>query len=333
MTHSLPGIRELTLSDIESLPREGELVITANTLKKEFAEGRSRPDWSFIAEQSGRITGLLAYRAPAAHRNLERTPETILLSVIDLPWASDYLEVGAALLKQSFAKLRSLGVSQVKWDFDSADFWGETLIPYPHSRKHLELAHRAGMSLRQEKFNYRCPVAVTAPSAVPPRLLYRTLQEVGEAAYIEALRLTAEGTLDRSDAESRRHFGPEQAARRFFDSINDGMTYEPRLWKLGYTVSGSLAGLIAPLKMWGDIGTLGYIGVVPAQRGNGYGVDLLQQGGADSHAEGIRRIIADTDALNVPMQQTFEKVGYHMQGQSWSYEVRLGEEPQPFQET
>ena len=331
MTHSSLSLRELIPSDIAALPQEGELSASVNVLTNEFTEGRSRPEWSFVAEQGGRIVGLLGYRAPAAHPDLEQTPDTLIISILDLPWDSDFLEVGAALLEWSFAKLRSLGVSKVKWDFDSADFWSETLILYPHSRKNLELAHQVGMSLRQEKINYLYTVPDSAPSMMLSRLTYRTLQEVGEAAYIEALRLTAEGTLDQNDAESRRRFGPEQAARRFFDGINDGMTYEPRLWKLGYTVSGSLAGLIAPLKMWGDIGTLGYIGVVPEHRGNSYAADLLQQGVADLQAEGIRRVIADTDALNVPMQRTFEKTGYRLQGQSWSYEISLAEERPPFQ--
>ena len=101
------------------------------------------------------------------------------------------------------------------------------------------------------------------------------------------------------------------------------MTYEPRLWKLAYTAAGAFAGLVAPLKMWGDIGTLGYIGVVPEQRGKGYGMVLLQQGHADLHLEGVQRVIADTDALNLPMQRTFEKAGYQLQGRSWTYEVRL----------
>jgi RimJ/RimL family protein N-acetyltransferase len=232
------------------------------------------------------------------------------------------------VLEESFAKLRSSGVTKVRWAFDSADFWGDVLRPYPHWHKQRELADRVGMSLRQEKINYLYPAAVATHSAVPSRLIYRTLQEVGEAAYIEAIWRVTEGTLDQSDLEVRHRLGPEQAASQFYHNINDGMRYEPRLWKLGYTSSGALAGLIAPLKMWGDLGTLGYIGVTPEHRGHGYGVDLLQQGTTDLQAEGIRRIIADTDALNVPMQRTFETVGYQLQGRSWSYEVQIREEQQ-----
>jgi hypothetical protein len=74
------------------------------------------------------------------------------------------------------------------------------------------------------------------------------LQEVGEAAYIEAIRRVMQGTLDRNDVELCRQLGSEQAAHYFFDN-----------WKLGYTSTRALTGLVAPLKMWGDIGTLGYV--------------------------------------------------------------------------
>jgi RimJ/RimL family protein N-acetyltransferase len=266
---------------------------------------------------------LLGYRAPDAHQNLEQTPETMILFFLDC--GSNYLEVGQALLEHSLAKLRALGVSTVKWNFDSAEFWGEILRPCPHWEQQRELAHCVGMSLRQEKLNYLYRVCAPAVTDVASDMICRTLQEVGEADYIEAIRRTMRGTPDRIDAQLCHRLGPEKAARHFFDNISDGMTYEPRLWKLGYNAAGVLIGLVAPLKMWGDVGTLGYIGVVPEHRGKGYGVALLQQGTADLQIEGIQRIVADTDAHNVPMQRTFEKAGYQLQGRNRSYETCLSD--------
>jgi RimJ/RimL family protein N-acetyltransferase len=202
MASSSFRIKELTSSDVELLPQGNETTSLLASFKKEFTACRSRPEWCFAAEKSGQTVGLLGYRAPAVHQNLEQTPQTMILFFLHCD--SNYLE-----------------------------------------------------------------------------------------------------------------------AHHFFDNISDGMTYEPRLWKLGYTSTRALTGLVAPLKMWGDIGTLGYIGVVPEHRGEGYSTALLQQGHADLQVEGIKRVIADTDALNVPMQRTFEKVGYQLQGRSWSYETRL----------
>ena len=318
-------IQELTASDIEPLPQGMETASLLDTFKKEFPEGRSRPEWCFAARSNAQPAGLLGYRAPAAHQNSVQTPETMILFFLHCD--SNYLEVSQALLEHSFAILRSLGVSKVKWNFDSANFWDEILCSYPHWQQQQELAQRTGMSLRQEKVNYSHRFSAHTAAPFVPELTYRTLQEVGESVYIEAIRQVMQGTLDRSDAQLCRLHGPEQAARHFFDNIREDMTYEPRLWKLGYTsersTKGALMGLVTPLKMWGDIGTLGYIGVVPEHRGKGYGAALLQQGAADLQAEGIQRIIADTDALNLPMQRVFEKADYELQGRSWAYEYYL----------
>ena len=314
-------IQEMTASDVAPLPQGKEVDSLLDIFKKEFPAGRSRPEWCFAALENGRTVGMLGYRAPAAHQNLEQTPDTSILFFLNC--ADNYLEVGQALLEYSLAKLRSLGVSKVKWSFDSAKFWDEILRPCPHWQQQLELAQQVGMSLRQEKINYQYRVCAPAVADGAIELIYRTLEEVGEAAYREAIRWVMQGTLDRIDTQLCCQLGPEQAARHFFDNISDDMTYEPRLWKLGYTTIGALVGLVAPLKMWGDLGTLGYIGVVPEYRGKGYGVALLQQGTADLQIEGIQRVIADTDALNVPMQRTFEKVGYQLQGRTWSYEACL----------
>ena len=321
MDSSSLHIKELTPSDVDPLSQSNETVSLSDNFKKEFPADRSRPEWCFAAQKDGQTVGLLGYRAPAAHQNPEQTPETMILFFLQCD--GNYLEVGQMLLEYSLTKLRALGVSKVKWSFDSAEFWGEIVRPNPHWQQEVELAHRAGMSLRQEKINYLYRICAPILADVAPDLNYRTLQEVGEAVYMEAIRRVMQGTLDRSDTQLCHRLGPEQAARAFFHNISDGMTYEPRLWKLGYTSTNALMGLVAPLKMWGDIGTIGYIGVVPEHRGKGYCVALLQQGTADLQVEGIQRVIADTDALNIPMQRTFEKVGYHLQGRSWSYEACL----------
>lgn len=320
MTSSL-AIKELTQSDVTRLPLGNGAGSLLDKFIFEFPADRTRPERCFVAEQNGETIGVLGYRAPAAHSNREQTPETMILFFLHC--SSNYLEIGQALLEHSLVRLRTLGVSKVTWNFDSADFWDEILRPHPYWQQQRELAHRVGMALLQEKINYQYHVYPTIPVGRASKLVYRTLQEVGKAVYIDAIRQVMQKTLDRNDAQLCHQLGPERAAQHFFDNISDDMTYEPRLWKLGYTSTDELLGLVAPLKMWGDKGTLGYIGVVPEHRSKGYSIVLLQQGTADLAAEGIERIIADTDALNIPMQRTFEKMGYRLQGQSWSYEVYL----------
>jgi RimJ/RimL family protein N-acetyltransferase len=56
--------------------------------------------------------------------------------------------------------------------------------------------------------------------------------------------------------------------------------------------------------------TIGYIGVVPEQRGKGYIDTLLRQGTATLLTAGAVTIRADTDVNNLPMANAFRRCGY-----------------------
>jgi RimJ/RimL family protein N-acetyltransferase len=80
-------------------------------------------------------------------------------------------------------------------------------------------------------------------------------------------------------------------------------------WRLAYTTGGELVGLSAPARTYSDP-VVAYIGVVPEQRGHGYGYDLLVEATHILVGEGADRIIAGTDQTNVPMVAAFAKAGY-----------------------
>jgi RimJ/RimL family protein N-acetyltransferase len=52
---------------------------------------------------------------------------------------------------------------------------------------------------------------------------------------------------------------------------------------------------------------IGYIAVVPEQRGHGYAYDLLAEATRLLAAEGADRIVAGTDVTNTPMAATASK--------------------------
>ena len=72
--------------------------------------------------------------------------------------------------------------------------------------------------------------------------------------------------------------------------------------ELGTSAHGALVGLIMPCRA-PAMGTIGYVGVVPEQRGRGYGniTDLLARGTATLLHTGAPVLRADTDIDNVPM--------------------------------
>ncbi len=55
---------------------------------------------------------------------------------------------------------------------------------------------------------------------------------------------------------------------------------------------------------------IGYIGVVPEHRGQGYVDDLLAAGTDTLRRAGAEQVRADTDIHNVPMAAAFRRAGY-----------------------
>jgi RimJ/RimL family protein N-acetyltransferase len=80
-------------------------------------------------------------------------------------------------------------------------------------------------------------------------------------------------------------------------------------WRLAYTPAGELVGVSAPTRHYTSA-VVGYIGVVPEQRGHGYSFDLLVEATHLLIAEGAEQIVAGTDCTNLPMAATFARVGY-----------------------
>jgi RimJ/RimL family protein N-acetyltransferase len=55
---------------------------------------------------------------------------------------------------------------------------------------------------------------------------------------------------------------------------------------------------------------VGFVGVVPEQRGHGYAYDLLVEATHLLVEEGVDRIVAATDQTNHPMAAIFARAGY-----------------------
>jgi RimJ/RimL family protein N-acetyltransferase len=154
---------------------------------------------------------------------------------------------------------------------------------------------------------------------VAERLIYRSLPDVGTEALLTAIERVSAGTPDQLIQQHRTTYGAEGAAQLML-SILQSMEYDPAWWQLAYTADGILVGLVMPTKSL-TFGTIGYIGVVPEQRGHGYSHDLLVRGTATLHAAGISVIRADADVDNEPMAKAFRRVGYTQAGTRREYQL------------
>jgi GNAT superfamily N-acetyltransferase len=272
-------------------------------LESMFAAGSMRPEWCFVAEEEGE--GPLGR---VAFWTLPGMEEPFALVLLDVPWDGDYVGVGTRLLEVVLEEARTLGAEEIEHVVDDPPMQPQ-FQHHPHKR--VELLEGVGFAFRREtgRFEWRGG----EPSTAPGRLSFRTLEEVGEDAFVEAMREVSEGTLDREIQGERERLGELGAARDFFEDARR-VKYDPTSWRLAYAPNGELAGLVMPAEPPGFL-TIFYVGVVPEMRGQGYVDDLLATGTA-TLLEVRRRggnekpLRVDTDVANGPMAAAFERAGW-----------------------
>jgi len=270
-------------------------------LERMFAAGSMRPDWCFVAEEEGE--GLLGR---VAFWTLPGMKEPFALVLLDVPWDGDYMGVGKRLLGDVLEEARALGAREIEHVLDDPP-----MRPYYqyHPEKRLGLLESAGFTFRREtgRFEWR---GEESPG-VPTRLSFRTLEEVGEDAFVDAMREVSEGTLDREIRDERERLGAQRAAREFFEYAKR-VKHGPTWWRLAYASHGELVGLVIPAEPPGFM-TIFYVGVVPRMRGQGYIDDLLAAGTQtllEVREKNGKPLIADTDVANEPMAAAFARAGW-----------------------
>jgi ribosomal protein S18 acetylase RimI-like enzyme len=285
-------------------------------LEAMFAAGSMRPEWCFVAEKDGRSVGRIAFWT------LPGMGEPFALVLFDVDrWAD--VETGSGLLDHALQEARELGSREIEHVLDDP--------PMPpqfqrHPEERVEMLEGAGFSMRRETIRFEWPGG--EPPAATGRLRYRTLPEVGEEAFVEAIARVSEGTLDREILSERRKLGPEGAARDFFEDAAM-VGHDPSWWRLAYDgPDGDLVGLIMPAQPPAFL-TVFYIGVVPEMRGRGYVDDLLAAGTNTLlrvRGDGETPLRTDTDVSNAPMSAAFERAGWRRFARRREYVADLDRE-------
>jgi ribosomal protein S18 acetylase RimI-like enzyme len=131
-----------------------------------------------------------------------------------------------------------------------------------------------------------------------------------DPGLLDLLERVNVGTLDAHARRDLDREGPAAAARTQLDDMR-WMPSPESLWCTASTPAGELVGLVVPSRNY-QSAVIGYVGVVPEQRGHGYVDDLLAEGTARLAAEGAELIRADTDVGNAPMAAAFARAGYRV---------------------
>ncbi|RED55736.1 GNAT family N-acetyltransferase [Cohnella lupini] len=284
-------------------------------LEQMIAIGSIRAEWCYIVKDEERPLGRVAFWT------LPKVGKPLAMVLLDMSWNnSDYMDIGRLLLQKTFADMQELGATIIDYVLDApvvAPQWQGN----PEERANL-LEH-VGFRLNRETYRFeRKPPDIAQNEPDSKGLVFRTLAEVGEAAYINAIERVSSAILDRREQRELVLKGSGNHARDYFQDLQQ-MEYEPEWWQLAYTASGDLVGLVMPASS-PTFSTIGYIGVVPEQRGHGYIDVLLRRGTLILEEAGAAVIRADTDVNNIPMANAFRRAGYTQFATRREYGIEIG---------
>ncbi|RMI33869.1 GNAT family N-acetyltransferase [Streptomyces triticirhizae] len=259
-----------------------------NTFELLSAGGEYRPDWSWLALRDGAVVARAAYWGGPSD------PQPKLLEYFDFLDHAD----GVALLRAA--------PWGAEYELLLPPGWREDPAAFRAAERRMAAAEEAGYRRLTERFHYTWTPERGLPER-PGRLTFRP--EPDDDTVLDVLARVHSETGDHHALRAiEEQGGPEAAARQELEFIN--WCPSPREWlRLAYTPEGELVGIQVPAHNPGGA-CVGFVGVVPEQRGHFYGYDLLAECTHMLVAEGAERIGASTDVGNVGMAASFARAGY-----------------------
>jgi ribosomal protein S18 acetylase RimI-like enzyme len=261
-----------------------------------MARGCTSPDWCVIGVDDE------APVARAALWSLPRAPAPSHIVLIETDWTDPELAAGRALMSDVHQRASALGASALQHTVDSPPV-------APQFQEHTDARIRLLEACRYELLRDGLRWQLAAPASQGPApLQFRSLPDVGEEAFVDAIAATFEATPDAELQRDVDELGRHGAARQYLLD-HQSLDHRPEWWELGYTDGGVLAGVIMGARN-PTSAVIAYVGVVPEQRGRGYAAPLVRRGTERLVAAGAGEIRADCDRENIPMVKGFQRAGY-----------------------
>jgi len=272
-----------------------------------LAQGACHTEWCFLAQTESDVTGRVAlWTLPKVGWPLS----IILLDASDDRVAADLLLYATQVVRQTGGETLDTVLDEPaqspQWQSD------------PERRRRW--LSNAGFELRRATSRWTRSASDPVP-AFAARLSFRALPDTGEAAFLSAVESVGSDAKDRYAVSELQRLGAAVAARALFDDLQQ-MVWEPEWWELAFDSAGGLVGLVMPT-VAPSMGTIGYIGVVPEQRGRGYVNDLLARGTETLMRTNAPVLRADTDLENLPMAAAFARAGWHALGTRREFVTRV----------
>ncbi|WP_412075715.1 GNAT family N-acetyltransferase [Streptomyces xanthophaeus] len=248
-----------------------------------------RPDWKRVALRDGEVV------ARGAWWGGPDDSEPVNINWFDVAEGEE--EAGAELLRSA--------PWQVELEINLPGGWREKSDLRAGAEARFAAARAAGYELLVERFLYRWTPERGLPER-PGRLRFGA--EPDDTVFFDALRRIHSVTLDAHALRAVEEGGLDQAAQEELDFFH--WCPSPReWWQVAHTPEGDLAGIHIPAHNPSGP-TIGFIGVVPEQRGRGYAYDLLAECTHFLVEQGAEFVSGATDQGNFPMAANFARAGF-----------------------
>ncbi|MER6675314.1 GNAT family N-acetyltransferase [Streptomyces sp. NPDC000983] len=248
-----------------------------------------RPEWKRVALRDGRVV------ARGAWWGGPDDTEPVNINWFDVAEGEE--EAGAALLRSA--------PWQVELEFNLPAGGREDPAVRAAADTAFAAARAAGYEPLVERYLYRWTPECGLPER-PGRLAFAP--EADDAVFLDALRRIHSATLDAHALKAIEEGGVEQAAREELEFFH--WCPSPReWWQVARNADGEPVGIHIPARNQTSA-VIGFIGVLPEHRGNGYAYDLLVECTRFLAEQGAESISGATDRGNFPMAANFARAGH-----------------------
>lgn len=272
-------------------------------LADDFAVGRRRPEWMWVALRGDRLLARAAWWS----RSGSDTPQILdIVDIDDSATEPHRVDIGARLLHTAMAAGLPNGSRPPKYSRFVPPDWRENAAIRQVVEDRMTVLERTGARLFVERLRleWRPESPVPEPGA---RLMFRPVHDAKE--LVALMTSVLDGTLDAHGRDDLTRMSVHEAAVRHYEGELARYTSPRDWWRVATLPHGEPVGFVVPTHN-GYNPIIAYIAVLPTHRGNGYIDDILAEGTRVLAEQGVPRIRASTDLDNVPMANAFRRAGY-----------------------
>jgi len=259
--------------------------------------GCTKAEWIHLRFQAGALADVWALAAPSEFN--------LPLEIIRLLGGHHAKNDYSLLLQQGIETAKSLGVTELYCTVaeDSSDASSLVQAGFCRWRKVV-------------RFESTGPVDLDLPG-------YRSI-EAGNFTRAEIIALMEETSERCSDSqiELYRHRLGGMADAEMTLQMMESITYDPRWWRVALSREGNTVGIIFPVVAFGEP-MIGYIGVIPEQRGRNIASFLLSEAWSLMQWKGHSTLSAEADERNVAMHRVLTKSEFNRRSRKQEWRLEL----------